>query len=68
MFEVMKHHTPYYTVLASKTGTTTTTPQIKNLIGRMRKNTCAAREGRTLEQFCDVLCKIISAFAILVTT
>ena len=37
--------------------TTTTTPQIKNLIGRVRKNKRAARAARTYEQVRAVLCK-----------
>ena len=44
-------------VLASTTGTETTTPQIKNLIGRVKKNNRAARATRTFEQVRAVLCK-----------
>ena len=43
--------------LASTTGTETTTPQIKNLIGRVKKNNRAARATRTFEQVRAVLCK-----------
>ena len=43
--------------LASTTGTATTTPQIKNLIGRVRKNKRAARAARTNDQVRAVLCK-----------
>ena len=43
--------------LASTTATATTTPQIKNLIGRVRKNKRAARAARTYEQVRAVLCK-----------
>ena len=46
-----------YGVLASTTGTVTTTPQIKNLIGRVRKSNGAARATRTFGQVCAVLCK-----------
>ena len=35
---------------------TTTTPQIKNLIGRVWKNKRAARAARTYEQVRAVLC------------
>ena len=38
-------------------GTATTTPQIKNLIGRVRKNKRAARAARAYEQVRAVLCK-----------
>ena len=34
-----------------------TTPQIKNLIGRMVKDKCAGRAARTLGQVCAVNCK-----------
>ena len=44
-------------VLASTKGTATTTPLIKNLIGRVRKNNRAARVARTYEQVRAVLCK-----------
>ena len=43
--------------LASTTATATITPQIKNLIGRVRKNKRAARAARTYEQVRAVLCK-----------
>ena len=44
--------------LASMTGTVTTTPQIKNLIGRAReKNKRAARAAGTYEQVRAILCK-----------
>ena len=43
--------------LASTTATATTTPQIKNLIGRVKKNKRAARAARTYEQVRPVLCK-----------
>ena len=43
--------------LASTTGSATTKPQIKNLIGRIRKNKRAASAARTLEQFRAVFCK-----------
>ena len=39
------------------TGTVTTIPQIKNLIGRVRKNNRAARATPTFEQVRAVLCK-----------
>ena len=42
--------------LASTTGTETTTPQIKKLIGRVKKNNRAARATRTFEQVRAVLC------------
>ena len=42
--------------LASTTATATTTPQIKNLIGRVWKNNRAARAARTYEQVRAVLC------------
>ena len=45
------------TRLASFTGTATTTLQMKNLIGRVRKNKRAARAARTYEQVRTVLCK-----------
>ena len=32
--------------------------QIKNLIGRVRKNNCAARVAHTYEQVRAVLCKL----------
>ena len=44
-------------VLASTTGTATTTPQTKNLIGLVWKNNCAARAARSYEQVRAVLCK-----------
>ena len=37
--------------------TATGTPQIKNLIGRVRKNKCVTRAARTYEQVRAVLCK-----------
>ena len=37
------------------TGTATTTPQIKNLIGRASENKLAARAARTYEQVCAIL-------------
>ena len=43
--------------LASMTGTATTTPQIKNLIGRASQNKRAARAARTYEQVRAILCK-----------
>ena len=39
------------------TGTVTTTPQIKNLIGRARENKRAARAAGTYEQVRAILCK-----------
>ena len=39
------------------TRTATTTPQIKNLIGQVRKNKRAARVARVYEQARAVLCK-----------
>ena len=39
------------------TGTATTTPQIKNLIGRTSENKRAARAARTYEQVRAILCK-----------
>ena len=39
------------------TGTATTTPQIKNLIGRASENKHAARAARTYEQVRAILCK-----------
>ena len=39
------------------TGTATTTPQIKNLIGRASENKRAARAARTDEQVHAILCK-----------
>ena len=39
------------------TGTPTTTPQIKNLIGRASENKRAARAARTYEQGRAILCK-----------
>ena len=43
--------------LASMTGTATTTPQVRNLIGRPSENKRAARAARTYEQVRAVLCK-----------
>ena len=43
--------------LASTTATATTTPQIKNVIGRVRKNKRAARAACAYEQVHAVLCK-----------
>ena len=43
--------------LASMKGTVTTTPQIKNLIGRASENKRAARAARTYEQVRAILCK-----------
>ena len=43
--------------LESMTGTVTTTPQIKNLIGRASENKRAARAARTYEQVSAILCK-----------
>ena len=42
---------------ASTTGTAMMTPQIKNLIGRMRTNKRDARAAGTSEQCCSVFCK-----------
>jgi len=39
----------YQGALASRTGATTTTPQIENFIGRVRINKRAARAARTYE-------------------
>ena len=39
------------------TGTATTTPQVRNLIGRPSENKRAARAARTYEQVRAVLCK-----------
>ena len=39
------------------TGTATTTPQIKILIGRASENKRAARAARTYEQVRAILCK-----------
>ena len=39
------------------TGMATTTPQIKNLIGRGSENKRAARAARTYEQVRAILCK-----------
>ena len=39
------------------TGTATTTPQIKNSIGRASENKRAARAARTYEQVRAILCK-----------
>ena len=39
------------------TETATTTPQVKNLIGRARENKRAARAARTYEQVRAILCK-----------
>ena len=57
------------------TSTATTTPQIKNLIGRVRKNkraARAARAARTYEQVRAVLCKTttheVTTFTVLMTT
>ena len=44
-------------VLASMTGKATTTPQIKNLIGRASENKRAARAARTYEQVRAIFCK-----------
>ena len=44
-------------VLASRTGTATATPQIKNLIGRVWKNNRAARAARSFEKVRAVLSK-----------
>ena len=38
--------------------TATTTPQINDLIGWVRKNNRAARAARTLVQFFDVVCQM----------
>ena len=49
----------------------TTTPQIKNLIGQVRKNKLAARAARIYEQVRAVLCKQqreITIFTALTTT
>ena len=43
------------------TATTTTTPQIKNLIGRASENKRAARAARTYEQVRVILCKTTSS-------
>ena len=54
------------------TSTATTTPQIKNLIGRVRKNQRAARAARTYEHVRAVLCKTttheITTFTVLMIT
>ena len=42
------------------TATTTTTPQIKNLIGRTSENKRAALAARTYEQVHAILCKTTS--------
>ena len=42
------------------TATTTTTPQIKNLIGRASENKRAAHAARTYEQVRAILCKATS--------
>ena len=47
----------YRSFSASTTATATTTPQIKNLIGRVKKNKRAARAARTHEQVRAVLYK-----------
>ena len=39
------------------TGTSTTTPQVKNLIGRVSENKCAASAARTYEQVRAILCQ-----------
>ena len=39
------------------TGTSTTTPQVKNLIGRASENKRAARAARTYEPVRAILCK-----------
>ena len=39
------------------TGTATTTPQVKNLIGPASENKRAARAARTYEQVRAILCK-----------
>ena len=39
------------------TGTSTTTPQVKNLIGRESENKRAARAARTYEKVRAILCK-----------
>ena len=57
--------------LASTTSATTTTPQIENLIGRVRKNRRSARAVRASEQPWVVLCKItveITTFVVFATT
>ena len=54
---VLSPHPLQQGALASTTATATTTPQIKNLIGRVRKNKRAARASRTYEQVRAVLCK-----------
>ena len=56
--KIARVSTRQYGALASTTGTATRTPQIKNLIGLLRKNKCAARAARTYEQVRAVLCKI----------
>lgn len=45
-------------VFEPKTGKSTATSQLWNLIGRMRKNKRAARAARSLEQIVVVLCKL----------
>ena len=54
---VLSPHPLQQGALASTTAAATTTPQIKNLIGRVRKNKRAARAARTYEQVRAVLCK-----------
>ena len=46
-----------FTINDRNEGTATTTPQIKNLIGRASKNKRAARAVRTYEQIRANLCK-----------
>ena len=53
------------------TGTATTRPQIKNLIGRASENKRATRAARTYEQVRAILCKQqreITLFTVLMTT
>ena len=52
-----RRHVSYQGVLASTKWTATTTPLIKNLIGRVWKNNRAARVARAYEQVRAVLCK-----------
>ena len=46
--------------LALMTSTTSTTPQVENVIGRVRKTKHASRAARTLENLRAVLCKTIA--------
>ena len=46
------------TTAAASTATSTSTPQINDLIGWMRKTNRAARAARPLVQICDVVCHV----------